>query len=122
MSTHTHTHKIAHGVGSTIKWTIRIIVLFILIGVVVAIIGIGSAANKSEKSSQQVTPAKYSQVHNGMTQSELQGLLGKPERTDTSEISGLGSLNCWYYGILAQSGTYQFCFDNGRLNYKARYG
>ena len=108
MSTHTHTHKIAHGVGSTIKWTIRIIVLFILIGVVVAIIGIGSAANKSR---EELAAGHASQVLAGsqrMTQSELQGLLGKPERTDTSEISGLGSLNCWYYGILAQSGTYQF--------------
>jgi hypothetical protein len=116
-----HPHRVAHGVGSVIKWTIAILALFILVVMVIAIIGIGSAVNKSEESSKQVSPASYSQVHNGMTTSELQQLLGRPERTDMSEVSGLGNLSCWYYGILAASGSYQFCFENGQLAYKSQY-
>jgi hypothetical protein len=118
----THAYHTPHGVGVTIKWPNRIVVVLILVVMIAAVVGLGNAVNNGDQSSRQSIPAAFSQVHNGMTQSQLQQIVGKPERTGISMIAGvgLGSMPCWYYGIPSTSGTYQFCFDNGQLAYTAQ--
>ncbi len=110
-----------HGVGSTIKWLLIIGALIIVVVIIAAIVGIGKESEKSEKSSQQVTPAKYAAVKDGQSEAEVRALLGKPEETDTINVKGFGKSDCWYYGILAQQTT-QICFQGGAVDYKAQYG
>jgi outer membrane protein assembly factor BamE (lipoprotein component of BamABCDE complex) len=112
--------KALRGLGKALKWTLLLGGLLVLVIVIVAVVSLGSASNDSEKSAKQVGPAKYRQAHQGMTKPELRALLGKPESTDETSVSGL-NMECWYYGILAQSGSYQFCFSNGKLDSKSRY-
>ena len=59
---HGHVRGFFHGLGSTIKWRIRIAVLIIVVAIVAMTIGLGSVANKSEQSSKHVMPAKFEQV------------------------------------------------------------
>jgi hypothetical protein len=106
--------------GKVIKWTLLACVALIVVAVVAAIFGLGSAANKSDKSSAKVTPAKYAKVHEGMRKAELRTLLGKEESADSQSISGT-TMDCLYYGILSSKGSYQFCFENGKLFSKSRY-
>jgi outer membrane protein assembly factor BamE (lipoprotein component of BamABCDE complex) len=108
------------GLGKALKWTLLLGGLLILIIVIVTVVALGNASNDSEKSAKQVGPAKYRQAHQGMTKPQLRTLLGKPESTDETTVSG-STMECWYYGILAQSGSYQFCFSNGKLDSKSRY-
>jgi hypothetical protein len=111
--------KVVHGTGKLIKWTIFAGIGLIVIVVVVAIFSLGNAANKSEKSSKQVNPAQFNALKMGATPSHVRALFGTPESTSTTQVQGLKE-TCWEYGILAQSGTYQFCFDNGKLSSKLR--
>lgn len=75
--------------------------------------------DKSEKSSKQVTRQKVKQVDIGDSKREVRKLLGKPESTDHMESEGM-RLDCWYYGVLAEK-SWQFCFNNGKLESKNRY-
>jgi outer membrane protein assembly factor BamE (lipoprotein component of BamABCDE complex) len=106
--------------GRTVKWALILGALVIVILVIVALVSLGNAGQKSEKSARQVSPAKYAAVKQGMRKSQVRAILGRPESTDQTQVSGLTE-ECWYYGVLAASATYQFCFSNGRLDVKARY-
>ena len=75
--------------------------------------------DKSEKSSAQVTKKKVKQVKLGDTKREVRALLGKPENSDRMEVEGM-KMDCWYYGVLAER-SWQFCFNNGKLESKNRY-
>lgn len=112
--------KVGRGVGKTVKWAAIIGVLVIVVIVIVALVSLGGAADESERSSREVTPAEFTRIQTGATPEQVRAIIGaEPERTDETTIEGL-TMNCWYYGILAQSGTYQFCFQNGRLSSKSR--
>jgi hypothetical protein len=110
-----------HGLGKVLKWMLILGALLIVVVIIVAIAGIGKAANDSQKSSDQVTAAKYTQVQNGQSQHAVKSILGSPENTDSTNVQGLGQSDCWYYGTLA-SQTTQICFQNGSVDYKAQYG
>lgn len=112
--------KAARGVGKTIKWLLIVGALLIVIIIIAAVVGLGSAANDSDKSSSQVSRAKYAQAKTGMAKPQLRSLLGKPERTDETQVNGL-RMECWYYGVLSANGSYQFCFQNGKLSTKSRF-
>jgi len=113
--------KVLRGTGKAIKWTLILGALLIVVGIVAVIVSLGSAGSKSEKSSKQVNPAQFHALKMGTPESRVRHLFGKPERTDATEVSGYKQ-TCWYYGILAQSGSYQFCFNGkNRLEVKNRY-
>jgi outer membrane protein assembly factor BamE (lipoprotein component of BamABCDE complex) len=109
------------GLGKALKWTLILGSLLIVVAVIAVMASLGSAANESEKSASQVTAATYAQIHNGQSKAEVRGVLGNPENTDTTNVKGLGSNDCWYYGVLAKQTT-QICFQNGNVDYKAQYG
>ena len=110
-----------HGLGTVLKWLLIIGALIVVVVIIAAIVNLGNAANKSENSAAQVTPAKYAQIHTGQSQAAVRGILGSPENTDTTKIQGLGHSDCWYYGVLAKQTT-QICFRGDVVNYKAQYG
>jgi len=109
------------GLGKVVKWLLIVGVLILVIVILVALAGLGNAADESEKSSEQVTPARYAQIQDGDSQSDVRKVLGDAEDTDTSKVQGLGKSVCWYYGVLAQRTT-QICFQSGKVDYKAQYG
>jgi hypothetical protein len=73
------------------------------------------------QSAQQISAGEFSAAHGGMRADALQGLVGSPEDRERSSVEGL-SLECWYYGVAGGTGAYQFCFVDGRLSSKRRYG
>ena len=74
----------------------------------------------SRQSAAQISVAEFARARTGLSPSAVRGLFGEPESTSHVELEGL-RLDCWYYGIAAASGAYQFCFANGKLSRKARY-
>ena len=122
MSAGTHAAgSVIKGTGKLIKWLVILAVAVVAVFVIVALVGLGNASNNSEKSAKQVDPAAFSALAIGAQASTVRAIFGKPERTQVMQVSGEPTSTCWYYGILAQSGTYQLCFQNSRLYTKARY-
>jgi hypothetical protein len=117
-ATHGIAGRVVRGVGTTIKWTVILGALALIALVVAVIVGVVHEVNKSEKNSRQVSPAKYAQVKVGMTRGRIRRLLGKPEDTNSIQSNGFAE-ECWTYGVLARSGTYEFCFEKGRLTTKS---
>jgi hypothetical protein len=78
----------------------------------------------SDKSSAQVDPNAFAIMPIGVSESYVRSSFGSPQSSDDTTVGGYGgTLNsrCIYYGILSQNGSYQFCFDNGKLVSKSRY-
>lgn len=73
------------------------------------------------QSGQQISSGEFAAAHGGMRSDALQALVGSPEDRERSAVEGL-SLECWYYGVAGGTGAYQFCFVDGRLSSKRRYG
>jgi outer membrane protein assembly factor BamE (lipoprotein component of BamABCDE complex) len=113
------TAAVARGVGKTIKWFVIACFSLIVILIAVAIVGLGVAANDSDKQATNVA-AHISEIHMGMTRPEVRAILGKPDSTQHLESGGLVS-DMWYYGTLSTKGSYQFAFDNGVLTSKNRW-
>jgi outer membrane protein assembly factor BamE (lipoprotein component of BamABCDE complex) len=113
--------KVLRGTGKTIKWALLACAALIVVVIVVAIVGLGHASDKSDKSSKQVKPAQFHALKIGARASHVHALFGKPESTDSTEVGGFKQ-TCWYYGVLSQKGSYQFCFNGkNRLEAKSRY-
>lgn len=106
--------------GKTIKWSLIVGALLVVVLIIAIAVNLGNAGNKSDKSSRQVSAAKFAHVKNGWSMARLKALVGKPESTDFQQVTGL-KMSCWYYGVLSSNGSYQFCFENGRLASKSRY-
>ena len=68
----------------------------------------------------QNSTAEFSPVRPGITPSRLRELAGEQESRDVSTVEGV-EIECWYYGIVAGTGSYQFCFANGKLTSRFRY-
>lgn len=113
------TRTVARGVGKTIKWFVIACFSLIVVGIVVAIVGVGMAASDSEQQATNVS-AHISQIHIGMTRAQVRAIIGAPDSTQHLESSGLVS-DMWYYGSLSTDGSYQFAFDNGVLTSKNRW-
>jgi outer membrane protein assembly factor BamE (lipoprotein component of BamABCDE complex) len=112
--------SVARGIGKTIKWLVFGVFAFVAIIIVVAVIGLGRASNDANTQSANVS-AHISEIHLGMTRSQVRAILGKPDSTQHSETAGLGTDDEWYYGTLSAKGSYQFVFQNGKLSAKNRY-
>jgi len=107
-------------VGKLVKWTLILGSLIIVVVIVISIVGIGSAVNKSDKSSAQVDPAAFSALSMGTSASTVRRMFGGPESTNTTSVAGF-SETCWMYGVLAAKGSYEFCFQHGKLTVKNRF-
>ena len=75
---------------------------------------------QSGQSRSQLSPVEFRDVRFGYTTARLRELVGTPETTHDATVEGL-KLECWYYGIVGESGSYQFCFADGKLRSKFRF-
>lgn len=112
--------KVGRATGKLIKWTLILATLLIVIVIVVAVFSLGSAANNSAKNGAQVKPAQFAALKIGTSASTVRRMFGKPESTDQTVVAGF-SQTCWLYGVLASKGTYQLCFEKGKLTVKNRF-
>ena len=72
------------------------------------------------QSASQISSGEFASATGGMRRERLRSLVGEPEERTTTRVEGL-ELECWYYGVVGATGTYQFCFVDGRLSSKRRY-
>jgi hypothetical protein len=75
----------------------------------------------SAQSAAQISSAEFAQIRAGLSPRALRDLVGKPAAEEETELEGL-RLECLSYGIVSASGIYQFCFANGKLASKLRFG
>ena len=68
----------------------------------------------------QLSTAEFAHIRPGITPSRLRGLVGEPESKNKTRVEGM-EIECWYYGIVAETGSFQFCFANGKLTSRFRY-
>ncbi len=73
-----------------------------------------------EQSRAQLSQFEFNRVAAGVTKDGLRGLIGEPASRQSVDVEGI-VVDCWYYGVAAASGAYQFCFQDGRLRTKTRY-
>ena len=78
------------------------------------------ARDASGQSRSQVSSVEFRDVRFGYTTARLRELVGAPESNHQTNVEGL-ELECWYYGIVGGSGSYQFCFADGKLRSKFRF-
>jgi hypothetical protein len=76
---------------------------------------------RSGQSDAQISSAEFAQIRAGLSPRALRDLAGEPAAKDSTELEGL-RLECLSYGIVGASGIYQFCFANGKLSSKLRFG
>ena len=77
--------------------------------------------NSEGQSEAQISSAEFAQIKAGLSPKALRDLVGEPASRDSTELEGL-ELECMSYGIVGASGIYQFCFANGKLASKLRFG
>ncbi len=75
----------------------------------------------SGQSAQQISRGEFEVAHGGMKERMLRELVGEPAKRTSAEVEGI-ELDCWYYGVAGGTGAYQFCFVDGKLASKRRYG
>ena len=77
--------------------------------------------NPKGQSGAQISSAEFAQIKAGLSPKALRDLVGQPASEESTELEGL-ELECLSYGIVGASGIYQFCFANGKLASKLRFG
>lgn len=108
--------RVARGVGATIKWVVIVLVGLVALVVVVAIVGLGKASSDADKQSAAVSK-RISEVHVGMTRSQVRAVIGKPDSATTTTTNGLRD-DLWSYGSLSTKRSYILEFQNGTLTNK----
>jgi hypothetical protein len=78
-------------------------------------------ATSDGQSGAQISSAEFAQIKAGLAPQALRDLVGEPAAEESTELEGL-ELECLSYGIVGASGIYQFCFANGKLASKLRFG
>lgn len=78
-------------------------------------------ATSKDQSGAQISGAEFAQIKAGVSSRALRDLVGEPAAEESTELEGL-ELECLSYGIVGASGIYQFCFANGKLASKLRFG
>lgn len=73
------------------------------------------------QSEAQISSAEVAQIRAGLSPRALRDLAGEPASEESTELEGL-RLECLSYGIVGASGIYQFCFADGKLSSKLRFG
>ena len=72
------------------------------------------------QSAAQLSPTEYVRLEQGTTRAAVRALAGEPDTKRAARVEGL-EVDCWYYGIVGASGTFQLCFANGKLATRARF-
>ncbi len=80
-----------------------------------------AAEQRSGQSDAQISSAEFAQIKAGLSPKALRDLVGEPASENSTELEGL-DLECMSYGIVGASGIYQFCFADGKLSSKLRFG
>jgi uncharacterized membrane protein YuzA (DUF378 family) len=78
-------------------------------------------ASSNGQSEAQISSAEFAQIKAGLSPRALRDLVGEPAAEESTKLEGL-RLECLSYGIVGASGIYQFCFANGKLASKLRFG
>jgi hypothetical protein len=78
-------------------------------------------AGSDGQSGAQISSAEFAQIKAGLSSRALRDLVGEPASADSTKVEGL-ELECLSYGIVGESGIYQFCFADGKLASKLRFG
>jgi hypothetical protein len=78
-------------------------------------------ADSDGQSGSQISSAEFADIKAGISPEALRDLVGEPAAEESTELEGL-ELECLSYGIVGASGIYQFCFANGKLASKLRFG
>jgi hypothetical protein len=75
------------------------------------------------KPARQLTMAKYNQITVGMTQPEVESLLGfkGKQKYDARDSTSSSSIYSWEEGEPAERGTIQITFINGKVHDKFQY-
>ena len=79
-----------------------------------------TADGPTSQGAAQLSTAEFAHIRPGITPTRLRGLVGEPESKNKTRVEGL-EIECWYYGIVAETGSFQFCFANGKLTSRFRY-
>lgn len=108
----------ARAANRLVTWTLIVGVLVVVI--VFSIVGIGSVVSKTDGGSARVDPATFSALSMGAPASTVRRIWGAPKSISTTSAAGF-SETCWMYGVLAARGSYEFCFQHGKLTVKNRF-
>ena len=81
---------------------------------------VGTDESATRQGAAQLSTAEFANIRPGITPARLRGLVGEPESGSSTSVEGL-EIECWYYGIVAETGSFQFCFANGKLTSRFRY-
>jgi len=81
--------------------------------------GNGNGPDLGNESSSDNVAAHWNEITYGMTKGDVEAILGNPDDSQHMESNGYAS-DCIYYGSLMSS-SYQFCFENDRLDSKNQY-
>jgi hypothetical protein len=85
----------------------------VMLIVILGIIKIGQAANKSQANSNRAASG-WSQIHQGMTESEVLSALGSPSSKTSSNVGGT-KVDDWTYGGLGSGHMYDVTFESGTV-------
>ncbi len=79
-----------------------------------------NAITSTSENSQtkEVTREMYNQINNGMTENEVVSILGNPDSSSDSEISGVGKTVVYTYNKTYNDPVVTITFNNGRVNSK----
>jgi hypothetical protein len=112
-----------HSLGTAIRdrrlWAGFVVVGAIVIAAIIVVVVVSPNGVSNEKK-PQVTPQTYKEITVGMSQDAVERLVGPPESSNRAMVNGRLE-TCLYYEVLAESGTYQFCFADSTLDSKAKY-
>jgi hypothetical protein len=72
------------------------------------------------ESESQLSSTEFEQIESSFTPERLRAFAGEPAAKTEASVEGV-TLECWYYGIAGEQGTYQVCFENERLTAKLRF-
>ena len=81
---------------------------------------VGGEGGGKGQSGAQLSAVEFAEVARGVSAERLRELVGEPETAHRAGVEGL-RIECLYYGIVGASGSYQFCFADGKLSTKARF-
>lgn len=77
-------------------------------------------AGGAAESASQLSSSEFEQIDSSFTPDRLRAFAGEPAAETKASVEGV-TLECWYYGIAGEQGTYQVCFENDRLSAKLRF-
>ena len=104
---------------------ILVILLLMFIGIVAASgsnnnVNTASNSTSDNKSSSTsvVTKENYDKIQNGMTEAEVQSILGEPQSVSENEISGLGKTVLKHYQEAFSLKAIDVYFNNGKVYMK----